>query len=99
MVKKSSGFRSGTRNKLKSKISKRPTITKFLRTFEKGERVVIRQEPSSHKGMPCPRYKGRSGIVVNKRGESYLIEIMDGKKKKTIISRPEHLQTEGLKSA
>lgn len=92
MVKKSRGFRSGTRKKLRQKPSKRPSITKFLRIFKKGQRVILLPEPASQKGMPFPRYKGRTGRVVGKRGKSYLIEIVDGKKKKTIISRPEHLK-------
>ena len=92
MVKKSRGPRRGTRKKLSQKTSRRPTITKFMRSFETGQQVVIYQEPSSQKGMPFPRYKGRVGTVVGRRGKSYLVEIMDGKKKKTIISRPEHLK-------
>lgn len=97
MVKKSRGPRRGTRQRLRQKPSKRPTITKFLRTFKKGDRVIIQPEPSSSKGMPFPRYSGRIGIVKGKRGKSYLVEILDGKKRKTIISRPEHLKTEHLK--
>jgi large subunit ribosomal protein L21e len=63
-----------------------------LRTFKTGQKVVLYPEPSSHKGMPFLRYKGRVGIVTAKRGKSYLVEIRDGGKKKTIISRPEHLK-------
>ncbi len=97
MVKKSRGPRRGTRKKLRQRPSKRPAITKFLRTFKKGDKVLIYQEPSSQKGMPFPRYKGRVGTVIGKRGESYLIKIMNGKKEKIIVSRPEHLRPEHLK--
>jgi len=92
MVKKSRGFRSGTRKKLRQKPSKRPAITKYLRTFKRGAKVIIFPEPASQRGMPFPRYKGKVGIVVGSRGSSYLIEIVNGKKKKIIISRPEHLR-------
>jgi len=92
MVKKSRGFRSGTRKKLRQKPSKRPAITKYLRSFKRGAKVMILPEPASQRGMPFPRYKGKVGVVVGKRGSSYLVEIVDGKKKKTIISRPEHLK-------
>lgn len=92
MVKKSRGFRSGTRKKLRQKPYKRPAITKFLRTFKNGEMVVIHPEPSSQKGMPFPRYNGKVGEIMKRRGRSYLVELTDGKKKKTIISRPEHLK-------
>jgi len=53
---------------------------------------MILPEPASQRGMPFPRYKGKVGVVVGRRGRSYLVELVDGKKKKTIISRPEHLK-------
>jgi large subunit ribosomal protein L21e len=53
---------------------------------------MIAQEPSSQKGMPFPRYKGIVGKIIGKRGKSYLVEIVVGKKRKTIISRAEHLK-------
>ncbi|MEM2817823.1 MAG: hypothetical protein QXN39_05010 [Archaeoglobaceae archaeon] len=49
-------------------------------------------EPASQKGMPHPRYHGRSGVVVGQRGRAYLVQIRDGGKIKTLISRPEHLR-------
>jgi large subunit ribosomal protein L21e len=50
------------------------------------------QEPSSHKGMPYRRFRGRSGFVVGKRGKAYIVEIQDGNTAKKIISRAEHLK-------
>ncbi len=90
MVKKSKGFRSGTRKKLEQKV--RPAITRFLQDFDIGQNVVIILEPSSHKGMPFPRFKGKMGKIVEKRGRSYVVKIKDGNKIKQIISRPEHLK-------
>ncbi len=92
MVKKSRGPRSNTRRKLRKTPSHRVAITQYLRKFDKGEKVIIFPEPSSHKGMPFHRYKGKVGIITGKRGKSYLVEIKSGKKKKTLISRPEHLK-------
>lgn len=92
MTKKSHGFRAGSRNKLRKERSYRPTITKFLKEFKKGQNVMIDQEPSSQKGMPHPRFKGRVGKIIDKRGNSYIIEILDGNKVKRLISRPEHLK-------
>lgn len=91
MVRKSKGFRSRTRMKLRQKMA-RPTITKFLQEFTIGQSVVILQEPSSQKGMPFPRFKGMAGKIIGKRGKSYIVGITDGNKAKTIISRPEHLK-------
>ena len=93
MAKRSRGFRSKTRKKLKKK--KRIPITKFLQEFEVGQKVAIELEPSSQRGMPHPRFHGRVGEVVGKRGKSYIIAIKDGKKLKHVISRPEHLRLVG----
>jgi len=92
MVKKSRGFRAKTRFKIRQKVAYRPTITKFLQEFRCGQGVVIVQEPSSHKGMPHPRFKGVTGKIVEKRGKAYIVEILDGNKAKKLVSRPEHLK-------
>lgn len=92
MTRKSRGFRGGTRRKLSKKPYERTPITKFLQEFKDGQNVVIVLEPSSHRGMPYPRFKGKSGVIVGKRGNSYIVRIVDGDKVKTIISRPEHLR-------
>jgi len=92
MVRKSRGFRQSSRKKLGQKPSYRPPITKFLQEFQEGQDVVIALEPSSHKGMPYPRFKGKVGRIVGNRGNSYIVEILDGNKTKKIISRPEHLK-------
>jgi len=92
MVKKSRGFRSGTRKKLTQKPARRPAITKFLQEFKENQQVVIAPEPSSHRGMPHPRFKGKIGKVIGKKGKSYIIEISDGNKVKKLIVRPEHLK-------
>ena len=92
VVRKSKGFRSRTRKKLRREPSLRPTITKFLKEFKKDQNVIIDLESSSQKGMPHPRFKGRVGKIIGKRGKSYIIEILDGNKVKRLISRPEHLK-------
>jgi len=91
-MKKSRGFRSKTRKTLRQKTAFRPAITRFLQEFKKGQNVVISQEPSSQEGMPHPRYKGRMGKIMGKRGKGYIVEIIDGNKVKRLISRPEHLR-------
>lgn len=92
MVRKSKGFRTRTRHKLRQMPSVRPAITKFLQDFQIGQTVALEMEPSSHKGMPYPKFKGAAGKVIAKRGSSYVVEINIGDSKKMIISRPEHLK-------
>jgi large subunit ribosomal protein L21e len=92
MVRSSKGPRSGTRRKLRKEHRGKFTVTPYLRTFKENDRVVIRQDPSSHRGMPYIRFKGSSGIVRGRRGDAYMVEVKMGSKTKTIISRPEHLR-------
>lgn len=91
MSKKSKGFRSRTRKILKSK--RKPTIIDYLKDLKIGEKVKIIPEPSSHKGMPELRFKGKIGHIINKRGNAYMVEIKDGNKEKKVISNPEHLKS------
>lgn len=94
MVVRSKGFRSKTRHKLKKKLRERGKlrVTKVMQEFEMGEKAYIDIEPSVQKGMPHPRFQGKSGIIKGKRGRAYIIEIEDGDKKKEIISLPVHLK-------
>jgi len=49
-------------------------------------------DPSVHKGPYFPRFHGLSGIVGEKQGSCYHIEIKDGNKSKTLIVHPSHLK-------
>lgn len=91
---KSHGFRFKSGRKLKKRVRERGiSLSKFLQDFEIGQKVVIDIEPASQKGMPHPRYQGRSGVVIGRRGRAFLVQIRDGSKFKTLISRPEHLKS------
>jgi large subunit ribosomal protein L21e len=92
MGRRSRGFRNKTREKLKQPAGYRPAITKFLQEFKTGQTVIILPEPSSHKGQPHSRYKGRVGTITGKIGRSYIIEVKDGSTIKKIIARPEHIR-------
>ena len=91
-MKSSKGFRSGTRKKLRKKKRAKFKTEKFMKRFKIDQRVVIKQDPSSHKGMPHPRFKGMIGVVKEKRGEAYVVGIKLGNLEKSVIARPEHLK-------
>jgi large subunit ribosomal protein L21e len=93
-MKKSKGFRGKTRNLLRKKLRDKGKVrlSKLLHQYQLGNAVVIKIDSSIHKGMPHRRYHGKVGTVVDKRGQSYLISIAQGKKTKKIIVRPEHLE-------
>ncbi|MCS7118927.1 MAG: 50S ribosomal protein L21e [Archaeoglobaceae archaeon] len=90
---KSHGFRFKSGRKLKKKVRERGIkIRKFLKEFNIGQKVIVDIESASQKGMPHPRYQGKNGVVIGKRGRAYLVQVKDGSKFKTLISRPEHLK-------
>lgn len=91
MVTGSKGYRRSTRRKLKKKVRQKFKVTPYLTEFRPNDKVIIKIDPSSQKGMPFPKFKGKVGEVKEKRGNAYIIKIMVGKKIKEVISRPEHM--------
>jgi large subunit ribosomal protein L21e len=92
MVRKSKGPRRKTRRSLRRRVREKATVTRFLQEFKIGSKVVIKPTVSSDKGRPYKRFFGKIGVVIDKRGKSYIIKIREGDKEKKIISRPEHLR-------
>lgn len=87
MVKRSGGELSKSTRKLKRK--RRLTPNDFVKEFSIEERVFIDPKPYYKKGkIPHLRYRGRTGIVKEKRGKSYVVEIKDGGKVKKIVALP-----------
>ncbi|MBM4242026.1 MAG: 50S ribosomal protein L21e [Euryarchaeota archaeon] len=93
-MRRSKGFRSKTRHKLKKSVRGTRTnpITKSIQTFNENDLVHIIIDPSIHKGQPHPRFHGKTGKVVENRGKAYIVQINDGNKSKKLIVRPEHLK-------
>jgi len=94
MVQRAGSFRRKTRSKLRKNIKDRGKISikNYLRSFKKGERVILKAEPAVQKGMYFPRYHGKSGLIKSKRGNCYEVLIKDGGKEKTLIVHPIHLK-------
>jgi len=88
------GYRAKTRSVLRRRPRERGKtgLSKILYDYKPGEKVVIKIDPSVHKGMPHRRYHGKIGVVADKRGRSYVIDITQGKAVKEIVVRPEHLK-------
>ncbi len=94
MVQRTGGFRRKTRSKLRKNVRARGkvSVNKMLQTFKEGERVDFVFEPSIQNGMPLPKYLGHSGIIKNKQGHCYKVEVKDGKMLKTLLVHPVHLR-------
>jgi len=67
-------------------------ITKHIQEFNAGDRVVLKADPSHHKGIYHSRFHGRIATVKGKRGKCYEVSFMDGSKEKTLIVAPCHLK-------
>ncbi|MBR9682033.1 MAG: 50S ribosomal protein L21e [Candidatus Altiarchaeota archaeon] len=92
MATKAKGFRARSRHKLGKSVRRMPSVNKMLQEFELKERIQVVIEPAIHEGMPHPRFHGKSGIIREKRGRSYIVEIKDVRKAKLITCHPVHLK-------
>ncbi|MEM3791143.1 MAG: hypothetical protein QXL16_00220 [Candidatus Micrarchaeaceae archaeon] len=50
------------------------TVNDIVKEFKVGERVVIVPK-GNRNNIPHPRYKGRVGEIVEKRGSAYVVEL------------------------
>ena len=89
MVKRSKGTLSGRTRKLKGKS--RVSVANAVKTFEIGSKVIITPR-ARRAGLPHLRYANRHGIVVEKQGQCYVVEIKDYEKRKKVIVGPVHLK-------
>jgi large subunit ribosomal protein L21e len=93
-MRKSKGYRSGTRRLFKKEPRERGKmkLSKLLYDYQPGTQVLVKIDSSVQKGMPHRRYHGRVGTVINKRGRSYVVSVSQGDAIREIIVRPEHLE-------
>lgn len=94
MVQRIGGFRRKTRFKLKKEQRNKGklSLTNYFREFKEGDRVKLMADPTVQKGMFHPRFYGKRGLVKGKRGNSYIVQITDGGKDKSLIVHPVHLK-------
>jgi large subunit ribosomal protein L21e len=93
-VKKSKGYRRGTRRLLKKAPRERgkPKLGKLLYAYALGSQVIIKIDSSVQKGMPHRRFHGKIGTIMDKRGRGYVVNVAQGDAVKEIIVRSEHLE-------
>jgi len=93
-MRKSKGFRRETRSLLRKRPRDRGKLplSRLLHEYQPGDRVVVKIDPSVHKGMPHRRFHGKVGVLVGRRGRAYIVQVTQGNKAKEIIVRPEHLR-------
>jgi large subunit ribosomal protein L21e len=86
-------MRKKSRDKMSKTVRARgiSPVVRAIQEFEKGTMVHVIIDPSIHKGMPHPRFHGKTGEVVGKRGRAFVLKVTDGDATKTLIALPEHL--------
>ena len=87
------GMRKKSRDKLSKTVRARgiSPVVRAIQEFETGAKVHVLIDPSIHKGMPHPRFHGKTAEVVGKRGRAFVLKVTDGDATKTLITLPEHL--------
>jgi ribosomal protein L21E len=66
-------------------------LSKYFQKFKKGDKVAVIEERSLASNYP-KKLQGRTGIVEEKQGRSYLIKINDSNKEKIYLIAPIHLK-------
>ena len=91
---RSRGFRRKTRSLMRKRPRERGKLglSRILHTYQPGDKVVIKIDPSVHKGMPHRRYHGKIGIIRGRRGRAYEVAVSQGDAVKEVIVLPEHLR-------
>jgi len=68
------------------------SISDQLKNFSVGDRVAIVPK-GIFKDIPHPRYRGRVGKVMEKRGSAYVVEFnVSNKTKRTLVVSQRHLE-------
>jgi len=65
------------------------SVASAMEQFADGQRVHV--TPISNRSMPHPRYRGRTGVVVGKRGGAYVVELNDFNAVKRLVIDGAHL--------
>ena len=94
MVRRIGGMRRKTRYKFRKEKRYRGkiSVTRYLQSFNAGDRVFLGVESAVQKGMYYPRFMGKTGVIMGKRGRCYEVTINDLGKEKTLIIHPVHLK-------
>ena len=92
MTKSSHGLFVGkTRHLARHHRPSNLSIDNFIKTFNIGDKVAIVPK-SNIKNIPHPRYKGRVGTIIDKRGSSYVVKVKIMSANRILIVPQLHLE-------
>jgi large subunit ribosomal protein L21e len=68
------------------------SITTLIKNFSPGDKVVIVQK-GNFRDIPHPRYRGKVGTILEKRGDAYVVEVNTSRSTtRKIIAPQRHLE-------
>ncbi|MCW6159806.1 MAG: hypothetical protein LVQ95_01810 [Candidatus Micrarchaeales archaeon] len=100
MTKRSHGLFVGrTRHLARHHKPSSLSVNDYIKKFEVGEKVAIVPKGNT-RDIPHPRYRGRIGIITEKRGASYVVKVRIMSAERTLIVPAIHLERvkEGAKA-
>ena len=66
-------------------------LSKYFQDLKEGDAVAVVREPAVRSTFPT-RLQGRTGVVENRRGKSFMVKIKDQAKEKRFLIEPIHLK-------
>ncbi len=92
MSQRSNGTLSGrTRHLARHHKPSKLGLTQLIKEFRVGDMVAIVPK-GGFADIPHPRYRGRTGKIVEKRGSAYVVELEAGNTTRHIIVPQRHLE-------
>jgi len=94
MATRFGGPRRKSRYKLKKerRAKGKISVSRFMQSFEAGQKVHLSIESSLQKGAYHLRFVGKTGVIKGARGKCYEVAINDKGKDKLIIMHPSNLK-------
>jgi len=66
-------------------------LSEYFKNLEKGDKVAVRRELNQKSSFPA-RIQGRTGVIEEKRGKSYIVKLLDNRQEKRFIIEAIHLR-------
>ncbi len=92
MTKRSSGLFSGrTRHLARHHMPSKQGVRNVIKDFNVGDKVAIVPK-GNFRDIPHPRYRGKVGRVIEKRGAAYVVELNVMDAKRQLVVAATHLE-------
>lgn len=92
MTKRSHGLFVGkTRHLARHHKPSSLSVNDYIKKFEIGDKVAIVPKGNT-RDIPHPRYRGRIGIITEKRGSAYVVKVRIMSAERTLIVPVIHLE-------